>query len=301
MSANDHFGVDFGCSNVRAADYRRNDLLVIADQNGRKAPDARLRRLHAAGPADRRGRQAAGSVESRPTPSSRFKRMIGRPQSIGALDRSLWPWKPVVENADLRYEVESEHETARWLAADLAALMFAQMRVDIQRYARFSPQKVVLTVPVAFTQEQRQKLRIAASSVGLHVLRVESDLVAAAVLLGMDKQNCTDLTTSLIVDCGGGSTSAGVVSRQNGVSILQSHLFDELPEEQRAAVTKNPAARWLCSSWPRRRRFRLSRQEHDRVQHSNLLPGFHLDTQITRDRFEQLCDDLFGEVVKLAF
>ncbi|KAH7725740.1 heat-shock inducible Hsp70 [Aphelenchoides avenae] len=163
--------------------------------------------------------------------------------------------------------------------------------------------RAVISVPASFTSSERQAIKDAAAIAGLKAVRLVNDTTAAAVAYAMQRPVAT-AQTLIICNFGGGSSAISIVTvRGTHVEVLatagDSQLggvdFDRLLTEHLAEKYANgqmsPSARRLLKTECEKAKEKLSRSISTRVAVE--VDGFKMNSVITRDEFEHVCDDLF--------
>lgn len=212
--------------------------------------------------------------------------------------------------------------------------LVAQMLVKAKEFAQESTQQTitecVLTVPGYFGQAERQALLAAAQLANLKVLQLINDFTAVALNYGVFHRAEINETAQYFVfyDMGAYSTSAAVVSyqlakdkqtketnpvvqvlgvgydRTLGGLEIQLRLRDYLAAEFNALkktktdVTKSPRALAKLFKEAGRLKNVLSANNDHYAQIENLLEDHDFKLQVTREKLEELCADLWPRLTK---
>merc|ERR1712187_480199 len=175
----------------------------------------------------------------------------------------------------------------------------------------------VVTVPAYFNDSQRQATKDAGSIAGINVLRIINEPTAAAIAYGLDKASGSEGERNvLIFDLGGGTFDVSLLSIEDGIfevkatagdthlggedfdNRLVSHLSNEFKRKNRKDLTGNARSlRRLRTACERAKRT-LSSSTQASIEIDSLFEGIDFFTNITRARFEELCQDLFRDTLE---
>jgi molecular chaperone DnaK len=182
---------------------------------------------------------------------------------------------------------------------------------DASKYLGEKVTDAVITVPAYFNDAQRQATKDAGQIAGLNVLRIINEPTAASLAYGLDKKTNE---TILVFDLGGGTFDVSVLEVGEGVFEVKSTnrvthlggddwdkrivnwLADEFQRDQGIDLRKDRQALQRLTEAAEKAKIELS----SIMQTSISLPFItadasgpkHLDTALTRAKFEQLTADL---------
>lgn len=179
--------------------------------------------------------------------------------------------------------------------------------------------KAVITVPAHFDNAQRQATKDAGEIAGFEVLRVINEPTACALAYGLDKKKDQ---TICVVDVGGGTTDISVLSiGDNVVEVISTsgdvHLggddadnrlidfiADEFKQKEGIDLRKDKMALQRLKSEAEKIKKELSSTVEFEVNIPFVTADAngpkHLQTKITRAKFETLITDLVDRVFKCA-
>ena len=241
------------------------------------------------------------------------KRLIGRKFSDESVqsDIKLWPFK--VESGPEEKPiivVEYKGETKKFMAEQISSMVLSKMKEIAETYLGKSVKSAVITVPAYFNDSQRQATKDAGSISGLNVLRIINEPTAAAIAYGLDRQS-DGVKNILIFDLGGGTFDVSLLTLDEGVFQVKAtnghtHLggedFDnklvdyciaEFKKKTKIDITGNPRAlRRLRTQCEKAKRL-LSSATTAPIECETLADGEDFNTNISRAKFEELCEDLF--------
>merc|ERR1711997_1325904 len=147
---------------------------------------------------------------------------------------------------------------------------------------------------------------------GLNVLRIINEPTAAAIAYGLDKKKCEGKETNvLIFDLGGGTFDVSILTIEDGIFEVKStagdthlggedfdnrmvdHFMKEFQRKHKKDMTSNKRAVRRLRTACERAKSTLSASAQTNLEIDSLFEGIDYYTNITRARFEELCNDLF--------
>eukprot|EP01062_Namystynia_karyoxenos_P082968 TRINITY_DN9445_c0_g2_i1.p1 TRINITY_DN9445_c0_g2~~TRINITY_DN9445_c0_g2_i1.p1 ORF type:complete len:648 (+),score=200.77 TRINITY_DN9445_c0_g2_i1:69-1946(+) len=313
MSYNGALGIDLGTSYACVGVWRNERVEIVANDQG-----SRLMPSWVAFTDSERLAGDAAKNQAALNPSNTVfdvKRMIGRSFSDPAVqsDARLWPFKVVAgSDGGPRVLVQLHGEERRFSPEELCAVLLTKLRDAAEAHLRQKVTKAVLTVPAFFNDAQRQCTKDAAAIAGLEVVRILNEPTAAAIAYGLHKSDGSDGEKHvLIADLGGGTLDVSLVSIEEGIFEVKAsrgnsqlggkdfddrlvrHMVDAFRTEHGRDLTASPRALQRLRGACERAKRLLSTQAAVSVEIKSLFDGVDFAASITRERFEELCDDLF--------
>ncbi|XP_017114214.1 hypoxia up-regulated protein 1 [Drosophila elegans] len=246
------------------------------------------------------------------------------------LYRKRFPYYNIVGDPERNTVVFRKSETEEFSVEELVA----QMLVKAKQFAQESTQQpiteCVLTVPGYFGQAEREALLSAAQLANLKVLQLINDYAAVALNYGVFHRGEINETAQyyLFYDMGAYKTSAAVVSyqlvkdkqtkeinpvvqvlgvgydRTLGGLEIQLRLRDYLAKEFNALkktktdVTTSPRALAKLFKEAGRLKNVLSANTEFYAQIENLLEDIDFKLTVSREKLEQICEDLWPRATK---
>jgi molecular chaperone DnaK len=194
---------------------------------------------------------------------------------------------------------------------EISAQVLRKLVEDASKYLGETVTEAVITVPAYFNDSQRQATKDAGKIAGIEVKRIINEPTAASLAYGLDKKTNE---TVLVFDLGGGTFDVSILEVGDGVfEVLatsgDTHLggddFDKkivdfLAEEFRKSegidLRKDKQALQRLTEAAEKAKIELSSVTQTEIN----LPFItatqdgpkHLDTTLTRAKFEELCADL---------
>ncbi|NLH87731.1 MAG: molecular chaperone DnaK [Firmicutes bacterium] len=194
---------------------------------------------------------------------------------------------------------------------EISAMLLQKMKMDAEKFLGESVTKAVITVPAYFNDSQRQATKDAGRIAGLEVLRIINEPTAAALAYGLDKKKNE---TILVWDLGGGTFDVSILEVGEGVFEVKStagdthlggddydqrlveYIADEFKRDQGIDLRKDRQALQRLIEAAEKAKIELSQVFETTIS----LPFItadqtgpkHLETKITRAKFEELTSDL---------
>jgi len=200
---------------------------------------------------------------------------------------------------------------------EISAMILQKLKADAEAYLGTTVDQAVITVPAYFNDAQRTATKNAGEIAGLKVLRIINEPTAASLAYGLDKKGNE---TILVFDLGGGTFDVSILDVGEGVFEVKStagdsHLggddFDqkivdflvsEFKKEQGIDLYAQKDALQRLREAAEKAKIELSSQVTTNIN----LPFItavdnqakHLDLNLTRAKFEDLCSDLMARIKK---
>jgi molecular chaperone DnaK len=207
----------------------------------------------------------------------------------------------------VRFDIQGK----QYSPEEISAMVLRKLVEDAAKYLGEKVTDAVITVPAYFNDAQRTATRDAGKVAGLNVLRIINEPTAAALAYGLDKKTSE---TVLVFDLGGGTFDVSILEVGEGVFEVKStagdtHLggddFDkrvvdwlaeEFRREQGIDLRQDRQALQRLTEAAEKAKIELSSV----VETTISLPFItadatgprHLETRLTRAKFEQLTADL---------
>jgi molecular chaperone DnaK len=239
---------------------------------------------------------------------SSAKRFIGRRYEEVQGEIKNVPFKVVAgPNNAVRFDIQGTQSAPE----EIAAMVLRKLVEDAAKYLGEKVTDAVITVPAYFNDAQRTATQDAGKIAGLHVLRIINEPTAAALAYGLDKKTSE---TVLVFDLGGGTFDVSVLEVGEGVFEVKSTagdthlggddvdkrvvdwLADEFRRDQGIDLRQDRQALQRLTEAAEKAKIELSNV----VETTISLPFItadatgpkHLETRLTRAKFEQLIADL---------
>ena len=301
-------GIDLGTTNSCVAVMEGGKPTVIANAEG-------FRTTPSVVAFAKNGDRLVGQIAKRQAvmnPENTFysvKRFIGRRYDEVTHETTEVSYK--VLNVGGNVKLDCPAKSKQFAPEEIAAEVLRKLIEDASKYLGETVTQAVITVPAYFNDSQRQATKDAGRIAGVEVLRIINEPTAASLAYGFDKKSNE---TILVFDLGGGTFDVSVLEVGDGVfEVLatsgDTHLggddFDKkivdfLAEEFRRTegidLRKDKQALQRLTEAAEKAKIELSSVTQAEIN----LPFItatqdgpkHLDTTMTRAKFEELCSDL---------
>jgi heat shock protein 1/8 len=303
-------GIDLGTTNSAVAAMEGGLPTIVTNaEGGRTTPSVVA--------YSKNGDRLVGQIAKRQgvvNPENTFfsvKRFIGRKMDEVTNESKEIPYSVV--NSGGKLKIDCPALGKQFAPEEISAQVLRKLCEDAANFLGNSVTKAVVTVPAYFNDSQRQATKDAGQIAGIEVLRIINEPTAASLAYGFDRKSNE---TILIFDLGGGTFDVSVLEVGDGVFEVLStsgdtHLggddFDKRIVEWLAAdfkkmegidLMKDKQALQRLTEAAEKAKMELSTTTSTSIS----LPFItataegpkHIDTNLTRTKFEQLCDDLIS-------
>ncbi|KFD42119.1 molecular chaperone DnaK [Peptococcaceae bacterium SCADC1_2_3] len=278
-------GIDLGTTNSCMAVMEGGEAVVIPNaEGGRTTPSV-------AG-FSKTGERLVGQVAKR--------QMISNSErTIASIKRRM--------GSNYKVNIDDKEYTPQ----EISAMILQKLKTDAESYLGEKIEKAIITTPAYFTDAQRQATKDAGRIAGLEVLRIINEPTAAALAYGLDKDKDH---TVLVFDLGGGTFDVSILELGEGIfevkatsgnNLLGGDDFDQRIVDWLVAEFKKDTGIDLHHDRMAMQRLREAAEkakiELSGVTTTNINLPFitadangpkHLDTNLTRAKFEDLTADL---------
>ncbi|MDJ0708206.1 MAG: molecular chaperone DnaK [Leptolyngbyaceae cyanobacterium MO_188.B28] len=301
-------GIDLGTTNSCVAVMEGGKPTVIANAEGFRTTPSVVAYA-------KNGDRLVGQIAKRQAvmnPQNTFysvKRFIGRRYDEVTTETTEVSYKVLNVNGNVKLDCPTAGK--QFASEEISAQVLRKLADDASKYLGEQVSQAVITVPAYFNDSQRQATKDAGRIAGLEVLRIINEPTAAALAYGLDKKSNE---TILVFDLGGGTFDVSILEVGDGVfEVLatsgDTHLggddFDKKIVDYLAAefmksegidLRKDKQALQRLTEAAEKAKIELSSVTQAEVN----LPFItatqdgpkHLDTTLTRAKFEELCADL---------
>jgi molecular chaperone DnaK len=308
-------GIDLGTTNSVVAVMEGTTPEVIANSEGGRTTPSMVG-------FSKNGEQLVGQAAKRQAVTNpnktvySIKRFMGRRQEEIGEEKDMVPYKVVASSDGASVKVDIDGKM--YSPPEISAMILKKMKQTAEDYLGQKVTEAVITVPAYFNDAQRQATKDAGEIAGLSVRRIINEPTAAALAYGLDKKG--ENMTVAVYDLGGGTFDISVLEIGDGVFEVKStngdthlggdnfdqRMIDFLAEEFQKAegidLRKDAMALQRLREAGEKAKIELSGSMQTEVN----LPFItatqdgpkHLNTTITRAKFESLCKDLFDRTLK---
>jgi molecular chaperone DnaK len=280
-------GIDLGTTNSVVATFEGGEPVVIPNSEGSRITPSVVA-------FSKQGEVLVGEIAKR--------------QAITNPDRTVRSVKRQMGRKDWTFTADDQ----TYLPQQISAFVLQKLRRDAEAYLGDKVEEAVVTVPAYFDDAQRQATKEAGEIAGLKVLRIINEPTAAALAYGLEKGSQDERI--LVFDLGGGTFDVSILEIGEGVFEVKSthgntqlggddwdqRIIDWLVTEFRnnhgVDLSQDRMALQRLKEAAEKAKIELSQAQETSIS----LPfvtataegPLHLETTLTRSRFEQMTSDL---------
>jgi len=148
--------------------------------------------------------------------------LVGEPakrQAVSNHDGTIFAAKRKM-GTDFKYKIHNKDYTPQ----QISAYILQKIKKDAEEFLGEKVEKVVITVPAYFDDNQRQATKDAGTIAGLEVVRIINEPTAASLAYGLDKSETEQKI--LVFDLGGGTLDVTIMEFGQGVFEVKSTSGD---------------------------------------------------------------------------
>ena len=307
-------GIDLGTTNSCVAVMEGSEAVVIPNSEGHRTTPSIVAFVD--GGERKVGDPAKRQAVTNPHKTVySIKRFMGETFDQVTNEVSRVPYK--VERGDNntpRVRIDDRTYTPQ----EISAIILQKMKKTAEDYLGTTVTEAVITVPAYFSDSQRQATKEAGEIAGLTVKRIINEPTAAALAYGLDKSK-TDKKIA-VFDLGGGTFDISILELGDGVFEVKSTngdthlggddfdqriidwLADEFQREEGTDLRKDPMALQRLKEAAEKAKIELSSSSTAEINlpYITAVGGTpkHLVKQLSRAKFEQICDDLIQRTIE---
>ncbi len=283
-------GIDLGTTNSCVSVLEAGEAKVIPNpEGGRTTPSV---------VAFKNGERIVGDAAKR--------QMVTNKNTISSIKRLMGTNKKV------------EAEGKEYSPEEISAMILSYIKDYAESYLGEKVSKAVITVPAYFNDAERQATKNAGKIAGLEVERIINEPTAAALAYGLDKQDKTQ--TILVYDLGGGTFDVSILELGDGVFEVKAtagnnrlggddfdqriidYLVENFKKENGIDLSKDKMAMQRLKDAAEKAKKDLSGVTTTQISLPFISQGeegpLHLETTLTRAKFEDLIRDLIDSTLE---
>jgi molecular chaperone DnaK len=302
-------GIDLGTTNSCVAVMEGGKPTVIANAEG-------LRTTPSVVAYAKNGDQLVGQIAKRQAvmnPDNTFysvKRFIGRKHEEVTNETAEVSYK-VIRDSSGNVKLDCPAREKQFAPEEISAQVLRKLVEDASKYLGQTVTEAVITVPAYFNDSQRQATKDAGKIAGIEVKRIINEPTAASLAYGLDKKSNE---TILVFDLGGGTFDVSILEVGDGVfevlatsgdthlggddfdKQIVDYLAEQFMRDEGIDLRKDKQALQRLTEAAEKAKKELSSLTQTDIN----LPFItatpegpkHLDTTLTRGKFEEICADL---------
>lgn len=306
-------GIDLGTTNSAVAVMEGGKPTIVTNAEGQRTTPSVVAYT-------KNGDRLVGQIAKRQSvvnPENTFfsvKRFIGRKMAEVDEESKQVSYR-VIKDENGNVKLECPAIGKQFAPEEISAQVLRKLVDDASKFLNDKVAKAVITVPAYFNDSQRTATKDAGRIAGLDVLRIINEPTAASLAYGFEKKSNE---TILVFDLGGGTFDVSVLEVGDGVFEVLStsgdtHLggddFDKrivdwlaetFRKEEGIELLKDKQALQRLTEAAEKAKIELSTL----TQTNMSLPFItatadgpkHIDTTLTRAKFEELCSDLLDRL-----
>lgn len=301
-------GIDLGTTNSCVAVMEGGKPMVIANAEGFRTTPSVVAYA-------KNGDRLVGQIAKRQSvmnPENTFysvKRFIGRKVDEVGTEMTEVSYKVLTVNGNIKIDCPAAGK--QFSPEEISAQVLRKLVDDASKYLGEKVTQAVITVPAYFNDSQRQATKDAGKIAGIEVLRIINEPTAASLAYGLDRKSNE---TILVFDLGGGTFDVSILEVGDGVFEVLStsgdthlggddfdkkivdYLASEFQKSEGIDLRKDRQALQRLTEAAEKAKIELSSVTQAEIN----LPFItatqdgpkHLDTTLTRAKFEEICADL---------
>ena len=306
-------GIDLGTTNSCVSVMVGGEPVVIQNSEGMRTTPSMIGFLKS-------GERVIGQPAKRQAVTNpektvySIKRFMGRMHNEVKEEISQVPYKVISgKNKTAAVKIGDKDYTPQ----EISAMVLQKMKQTAEDYLGEKVTEAVITVPAYFNDSQRKATKEAGEIAGLTVRRIINEPTAASLAYGLEKKKDEKIA---VFDLGGGTFDVSILELGEGVfEVLatsgDTHLggddfdkriidwmIDEFIKLEGVDLSKDPMVLQRLREAAEKAKIELS----STVQSDINLPFItatdsgpkHLTMNLTRAKFEHLCEDLFKRAIK---
>ncbi|AOC52089.1 Chaperone protein DnaK [Microcystis aeruginosa NIES-2481] len=302
-------GIDLGTTNSCVAVMEGGKPTVIANAEGFRTTPSVVAYA-------KNGDRLVGQIAKRQAvmnPQNTFysvKRFIGRKFNEVTNEATEVSYK-TLQDGNGNVKLDCPAQGKQFAPEEISAQVLRKLVEDASKYLGETVTQAVITVPAYFNDSQRQATKDAGRIAGVEVLRIINEPTAASLAYGLDKKANE---TILVFDLGGGTFDVSVLEVGDGVfevlatsgdthlggddfdKKIVDYLAGEFKKVEGIDLRQDKQALQRLTEAAEKAKIELSSVTQAEIN----LPFItataegpkHLDTTLTRAKFEEICADL---------
>lgn len=306
-------GIDLGTTYSCIGVYKNGQVDIIANDQGTRT----MASVVSFTETERLIGDAAKNILSSNAENTIFdvKRLMGKLYNDPTIQQDIkhWPFKVTCNEDTNKPQIYIPNTNKSYVAEEVSAMILAKLKESAEAYLDQQITDVVITVPAYFNDAQRRATIDAGTIAGLNVLRIINEPTAAALAYGLHINKEEHMI--LVFDYGGGTLDVSLLRIYDGLfevkatsgnthlggedidNILTTHCLKEFKQKNnqiniQELVTNKKTLGRLKIACEKAKKI-LSSANVTTIDIDSLFQGIDFRCNITRAKFETLCEDEF--------
>ena len=320
--------IDLGTSNSKIAVFYEGKVQCVPNKIGDTSTPSIVAILN---DGEAIGEETMLSKADEKHTITQIKRLLGK--NISDLKELKDINYDIIQDKDkLEIKVIRNGEAVNFSPEQITAMIFKKLIKDASEFISKEIKKAVFTIPANCDQDQRKSIITAAEIAGIEVLEIINDPTAAALAYGLGtKENLSDSVFMsiiqedqikarkvLVFDLGGGTFDISILTIENNEYIVKKtkgdpslggidfdnklvdyclkdfcQKYNNIKEND---IRKDSKAITRLRSHCEKAKKKLSNNISTNININNFYDGKNLNIEITRDRFNGVCEELYEKI-----
>lgn len=304
-------GIDLGTTNSVVAIMEGGQPTVLVNSEGQRTTPSVVAYT-------KEGERLVGQIAKRQAVTNpentvfSSKRFIGRKISEVQEEQKYVTYKVKADQNKVLFKLSNKEVSPE----EVGAAVLAKLKKTAEDYLGEEVTEAVITVPAYFNDAQRQATKDAGKIAGLEVLRIINEPTAAALAYGLDKHKNEKI---VVFDTGGGTHDVSVLEVGDGVIEVKStngdthlggddfdrkivdYILNDFKSKEGIDLSSDKMAMQRITEAAEKAKVELSSTQETEINlpfiTANQTGPKHLQTKITRAKFEQLIVDLIARTL----
>lgn len=248
------------------------------------------------------------------------KRFIGRRFSDKIVQENYkkYPFKIIDDGKDrVIFEVEYKGEIKRYYPEEISAMILSKLKSMAEDFLGKSVDKAVITIPAQFLDHAKVATKNAGKIAGLDVLRLIAEPISACMAYGLERYDNGRERRIMLCDYGGGTCDLAILEIDGGLyEVKQSEgddflggqdldeailrfLIEEFKKKHKKDPSISPKSLSRLKTASENAKKNLTSSISTMIEIDSLYEGIDFQLNLSRAKFEQLCDESFNRFMKL--
>lgn len=238
------------------------------------------------------------------------ERLVGaaaKRQAISNPERTITSIKRHM-GTDYKLKIDGKEYTPQ----EISAMILQKVKADAEVYLGYPVEKAIITVPAYFNDGERQATKDAGTIAGLDVVRIINEPTASSMAYGQEKSDSDEKI--LVWDLGGGTFDISIIQLGDGIfevkatagdmrlggddwdQRIMDWLIEEFQKAQGIDLKTDRGAMQRLKEAAEQAKIILSSETITKINlpfiASDATGPKHLDIQLTRQKFQEMTQDL---------